>query len=125
MKEKIIRGMFILLFTAIDACEAHRRVPVLFDRTLFLEAYETLYVTIAITQLHGSRELRGRECGAPSPRVHLDSLPYYLTLTGRLKWQRSRRLVSGRLYCLLIWRGFLSRIRIIASRQRVCSITSR
>lgn len=73
----------------------------LFDRTLFLEAYKTLHVTITITQLLRSRKLRGCECGAPSPGVHFDSLPYYLAFT-RMKWQRRRGFVSERWYCLLI-----------------------
>ena len=74
----------------------------LFDCTLFLEAHKTLYVTIAITQLFHSSELMGRESGAPSPRVHLDGLTYYLTFARMVKWQWWRRLISVGLYWWLI-----------------------
>ena len=74
-----------LLFTAIDAREAHWRVPVLFIRSLLLEAHETLHFTIAVAQLLRSGELGRGESRTPSPRVHLDSLPYYLTIIRTLE----------------------------------------
>ena len=50
-KGRRLRGFrnFGLLFTAIDACEAQRRFPVLLAHTLFLETHKTLYITVAVT----------------------------------------------------------------------------
>lgn len=76
-----------LLFTAIDAREAHGRVPVLLIRSLLLETHETLHVTIAVTQRLRSGELGRSESGTPSPGVHLNSLPNYFTLTRMLERQ--------------------------------------
>lgn len=74
----------------------------LFIRSLFLEAHKTLHITIAVTQLLRSGELGRRESGTPSPRVHLDSLPYYLTVTRMLQRQWRRRFVSVRFCRLLV-----------------------
>lgn len=75
-----------LLFTAIDAREAHWRIPVLFIRSLLLEAHETLHFTVTVTQLLRSGKLRRGESRTSSPRVHLDSLPYNLTIIRMLEW---------------------------------------
>lgn len=86
---------FSLLFTAILAREAHRRIPVLSVRSLLLETYKTLHVTIAVTQLL-SGELGRRKSGTPGPRVHLDRLSYYLTVARMLERQWRRRFISVR-----------------------------
>lgn len=64
-------------------------------RSLLLETYETLHVTIAVTQLL-SGELGRRKSGTPGPCVHLDSLPDYLTVARVLERQWRRRFISVR-----------------------------
>ena len=47
-ERKTVDKRIDLLFTAIDAGEAHGRIPMLFVRSLLLETHEALYVTIAV-----------------------------------------------------------------------------